>query len=218
MSLTLEIHEKQKPIILIYGDNPLIPYLLDEYSGEFKIAYIGTIEQIEQGDDFYRIPKANAKWVMRLEEKFDYALIFLSEKDDKTIIPSFLEKISNDGTRAAIIINIKNLENFYDVLLEYKKILSLKFLFIGDVYSESPPQSETSPVAKIIMRAQATRSITIPQNLEPVFTIYYKDAISGINQILFPPASPSLGGPAPINSPRAEAGTSLSVPKKKETF
>ena len=61
MSLTLEIHEKQKPIILIYGDNPLIPYLLDEYSGEFKIAYIGTIEQIEQGDDFYRIPKTNSK-------------------------------------------------------------------------------------------------------------------------------------------------------------
>jgi len=203
MSLTLEIHEKQKPIILIYGDNPLIPYLLDEYSGEFKIAYIGTIEQIEQGDDFYRIPKANAKWVMRLEEKFDYALIFLSEKDDKTIIPSFLEKISNDGTRAAIIINIKNLENFYDVLLEYKKIPSLKFLFIGDVYSESPPQSETSPVAKIIMRAQFTRSITIPQNLEPVFTIYYKDAISGINQILFGQSRLALG----------EAG-----PQKKEAF
>ena len=229
MSLTLEIREKQKPIILIYGDDPLIPYLLNEYSREFKIAYVGVLEQIEQGDDFYRIPKTNAKWVKSLEEKLDYAVIFLSEKDDKAIIPSFLEKISNDGTRAAIIINIKNLENFYDVLLEYKKIPSLKFLFIGDVYSESPPQSEKSPVAKIIMRAQATRSITIPQNLEPVFTIYYKDAISGINQILLGPGSTSasLGGSTSTPSPRGEAGyrtvtgeagTSLSASKRKETF
>ena len=210
-NLTFEIQEKQKPIILIYGDNPLIPYLLDEYSREFKIAYVGVLEPIEQGDDFYRIPKTNARWVKSLEEKLDYAVIFLSEKDDKAIIPSFLEKISDDGTQAAIIINIKNLENFYDVLLEYKKIPSLKFLFIGDVYSESPPLNEGSPVAKIIIRARATRSITIPQNLEPVFTIYYKDAISGINQVLFVPASPraSLG-----ESRRA----SLGGHKKTETF
>lgn len=195
-NLTLEIQEKQKPIILVYGDNLLIPYLLDEYSKEFKIAYVGILEQIERGDNFYRIPKTNARWVKSLEEKLDYAVIFLSEKDDKVIIPSFLEKISDDGTRAAIIINIKNLENFYDVLLEYKKIPSLKFLFIGDVYSESPPLSKRSPVAKIIMRAQFTHSITIPQNLEPVFTIYYKDAISGISQILF--------GEDLTNSPRGE--------------
>lgn len=193
-NLTLEIHEKQKPIILVYGDNPLIPYLLDEYSREFKIAYVGVLEQIERGDDFYRIPKTNARWVKSLEEKLDYALIFLSEKDDKAIIPSFLEKISNDGTHAAIIINIENLENFYDVLLEYKKIPFLKFLFIGDVYSQNPPFSLKSRVSKIVQRTIAERSITISEDLEPIFTIYYKDAIAGINQTLF--------GPAPPNSPR----------------
>ncbi|OGH18392.1 MAG: hypothetical protein A2868_02275 [Candidatus Levybacteria bacterium RIFCSPHIGHO2_01_FULL_40_15b] len=184
-NLTLEIHEKQKPIILVYGDNPLIPYLLDEYSRKLKIAYVGVLEQIEQGDDFYRIPKTNARWVKSLEEKLDYAVIFLSEKDDKAIIPSFLEKISNDGTRAAIIINIKNLENFYDVLLEYKKIPSLKFLFIGDVYSESPSFNVTSQTFKIVRKAISTHSITVSHDLEPVFIIYYKDTIVGINQVLF---------------------------------
>jgi hypothetical protein len=178
MSLTLETYEKQKPIILIYGNNLLIPHLINEYSNNFKIAYVGSVVKEKTHQDFYRIAKNNAQFIKNLEEKIDYAIIFLSEKGDKALVSSFLEKIENDNTQAAVVIDIKNIEDFYDVLLEYKKISSLKFLFLGDVYSEGEP---------LIQKAIAVHSITISEELEPIFTIYYKDAVSGINQVLFGP-------------------------------
>src|SRR3989338_347036 len=187
MSLTLETREKQKPIILIYCNNPLVPLLLEEYSKEFKIAYVGELEQTEKRKDFYRIPRANVQFVKNLEEKIDYAVIFLSKKEDKNLIPSFMEKISNDGTRTAVIINVENLEDFYDVLLEYKNISPLKFLFLGDVYSENPSFNIGHKLFKIIQQAISEKSIRISQDFEPIFAIYYRDAILGINQTLFGP-------------------------------
>src|SRR3989344_1262445 len=187
MSLTLETREKQKPIILIYGNNPLVPLLLEEYSKEFKIAYVVELEQTEKRKDFYRIPRANVQFVKNLEEKIDYAVIFLSKKEDKNLIPSFMEKISNDGTRTAVIINVENLEDFYDVLLEYKNISPLKFLFLGDVYSENPSFNIGHKLFKIIQQAISEKSIRISQDFEPIFAIYYRDAILGINQTLFGP-------------------------------
>src|SRR3989344_3672609 len=172
MSLTLETREKQKPIILIYGNNPLVPLLLEEYSKEFKIAYVVELEQTEKRKDFYRIPRANVQFVKNLEEKIDYAVIFLSKKEDKNLIPSFMEKISNDGTRTAVIINVENLEDFYDVLLEYKNISPLKFLFLGDVYSENPSFNIGHKLFKIIQQAISEKSIRISQDFEPIFAIY----------------------------------------------
>ncbi len=184
-NLTLETQEKQKPIIFIYGDNLLITHLLDQYSKDFKIAYIGDLE-FDVKEDFYRIPKTNAKFVKDLEEKMDYAVIFLSDVDKKNL-PQIFDKIEHDHTKTTVLADIHEVEKFYDIILEYKKLTSLNFLFLGDIYAEQGDYSD-SKIAGEIQNARSKAVVTVTESdLTPIFPIYLKDAVSGINQILFGP-------------------------------
>lgn len=185
-TLTLEIHEKDKPIILIAGNkNPLIKFLIDGYLKDFKVVLVSDSEIDAKKENFYRIRTQSSYLIKNLEEKIDYAVIFLEGSDDKRYLPHLLEKIEEDKTKTTLLINIHDLEQFYDVILEYKNHLSIFFLLIGDLYSEIPdfPKSE---VSKIIENAIAKKVVELKNNdLLQIFPIYFKDAILGINQILF---------------------------------
>ncbi len=187
-NLKLETHEKEKPIILISGDkNPLIPFLFENYRSNFKVVYLSDIESDRKKDEnFYRIKPESASLIKSLEEKIDYAVIFLETNRDKNLVSAILGKLTEDKTKTLILFDIYNLEHFYDTLLQCKDDPNVHFLFLGDVYAELPEFNLHSQTSKIIKNAIKNKSLTLAGNaLKPIFPIYYKDAVVGIGQILF---------------------------------
>lgn len=186
--LILETREKEKPIILIAGDdNPLIPFLFDALGKQFKMAIISDSPG-PQGENIYRIRPDSALLIKDLEEKIDYALIALSEKTNRKYLPGIFEKLTYDQAKVAVIINIREAELFFDVILEYNKLSSFYFLFLGDLYSEKVGEGPESEILRIIQKAIKNKSITFAGNdLQPIFPIYYKDALEAVSQILFSP-------------------------------
>src|SRR3989338_4010463 len=190
----IETQEKEKPIILLAGeDNPLISLFIDAHGKDFKIAQISNSQNPkvlseEKGEDYYRIRTDSAHLIKNLEEKVDYALIFLAGINDRKFIPHIFEKIEEDQTKTIVITNIKEVENFYDIILEYKKIPSVYFLFQGELYSEKKNIVPESQASEIIQEAIKNKSITLSGNdLSPIFPIYIGDALEGLSQILFGP-------------------------------
>lgn len=184
----IETAEKEKPIVLISGDsNPLANLLISDLKESFKIVLVSNRDSNYEASNFYRIKKDSAHLIKSIEEKIDYAVIFLEEKEDRKFIPHIFEKLGEDQSKTIIVFDIKTIEDFYDVILEYKKFPNFYFLFSGDIYSENDlRESETS---KIIQKAIKNKSILLTGNdLTPIFPIYYKDAIEGIKQILYGPS------------------------------
>lgn len=187
----IETQEKEKPLILVAGkDNPLVNLFFEAHGKDFKIAQIsnGQNPGEEKGENYYRIRTDSAHLIKNLEEKLDYAIVFLDSIDDRKFIPHVFEKIEQDQTKTTVIINIKEVENFYDIILEYKKIPSAYFLFQGELYSEKKDLAPESQASEIIQEAIRNKSITLSGNdLSPIFPIYTKDALEGLSQILLGP-------------------------------
>ena len=194
--LSIETSEKEKPIALVAGNsNPLIKFLLDRLSQEFKIAFVSS-SNIETGqnstdnsNDFYRINPDSAYLVKNLEEKIDYAVIFLEEEQNRRYLPHLFEKLIEDHTKTIIIVDVSRVEEFYDVILEYKKSANFYFLLLGDIYGEHEPSTFNSEISKSIDQAiKEHRLILTGNDLSPIFPIYYQDALTGISQIMLGPA------------------------------
>src|SRR3989338_4801236 len=96
----IETQEKEKPIILLAGeDNPLISLFIDAHGKDFKIAQISNSQNPkvlseEKGEDYYRI------------------------RTDSAHLIKTLEKIEEDQTKAIVRISIKDVENFYVIIHE----------------------------------------------------------------------------------------------------
>ena len=186
--LRIEETDREKPIILIVGSkNPLIDFIITEYQKEFKIALVSQDSPVKVSENFYRIDPSSAHLVERLEEKIDYGIIFL-DSSERHSLPSIFEKLDSDGAKTAIIVDVQKINNFVDIILELKNRNLFYFLFLGDVYSEAQNPPFESEVSKVIYSAIKNKTIKLTGNdLAPLFPIYQKDALSGINQILFGP-------------------------------
>lgn len=188
-TLEIETSEKEKPIILFLGDNPLTQALINHFSKDFKIAYVSDSDlktDNSNSHDFYRIAKSSTSLIKDLEEEINYAVIFLTHNDRK-YLPQIFEKIVKDQTKTIILSDIREVDKFSDIILEYKKVPSVYFLFSGDPYSEKRLYEE-SEISKIIQKAIKNKTIILTGNdLTPIFPIYEQDAIEGISQILFGP-------------------------------
>ncbi len=186
--LALETSTREKPLLLLVGKNPLLKLLSKELEKDFKIAFITDEKLNQKSENFYVIETKSAHLVKNLEEKIDYAIIFLEDSVDRSHIPAIFEKLISDRTKTEIIIDIEKTYTFYDIILEYKNQGLFYFLLLGQVYSEKISHPFKSAVSTLIDSAVKNHTVTLTGNdLEPVFPIYYKDALAGINQILLGP-------------------------------
>ncbi len=188
--LALETRDREKPLLLVAGKSQLTSYLIEKSSDDFKIAYLSD-EQIPTSvagsEHFYRIGKDSAHLIASLEEKIDYAVIFLESTSDKDFLPALFEKLSSDNTKTAVMIPVQKTDVFVDVMLEYKKNPSFYFLILGDVYSESGSDQEV--ISGLIKNAITNHIVKLTgDDLTPIFPIYLEDALTGINQVLLGPS------------------------------
>ena len=178
----------ETPIILFSGNhNPLIKILINQFHEEFKIAYVSDNPAAPHKDEnFYRIETGSAYLVKNLEEKIDYAVIFIEDERDRKYISHLFEKLATDETRVAVIIPVELASTFTDILSEYKKNPNFYFLIEGDVYSENNPVFASSQTGRLIKKTLTTKSFNLEDRQDaPLYPIYLDDAIVGINQILF---------------------------------
>ncbi len=186
MPITLETQDREKPILLIVGEaNPLVIKIIEEYSRDFTIAHVANNSSNPENSDIYHIKPSSASLIKNLEEKVEYAVIFLENENKNFLIPIF-EKLVSDKTKAAVIVEIEKEEKFYDVIAACRKVSTFNILLLGDVYSEESEFNPKSESAKIINEAVSNHSINLSGNdLKPLFPIYWKDAITGISQVIF---------------------------------
>src|SRR3989344_7237342 len=118
--LTIEESSREKPIVLIVGDNnPLIDFVVNEYQKEFKIALVSQDSPAKVSEDFYRIDPSSAHLVEKLEEKIDYGIIFL-DSAERRHLPSIFEKLATDAAKTAIIMGVQKVSEYSDIILELK--------------------------------------------------------------------------------------------------
>lgn len=186
--LKVETSEREKPLFLLVGEkNPLIPALLNEYGNDFKIAHISQDSPDIDSNHIYHIKPDTASLIKNLEEKIDYAIVFLEENTEEHAGHIF-EKLRSDNAKTVVIADIEKPEKFYDLTSDLNKSPSFYFLLAGDVYSESPNFNNNSETAKIIEDVITNKEVVLTGNdLKPIFPIYVKDAMRGINQILLGP-------------------------------
>ncbi len=184
--LTIETQEREKPIILLSGDAPLIEDLTNEFNPQFKIVHLSDDKTVGDIKDFYRIGRSSSYLLSNLEEKIDYAVIFCNQSD-RRFLPEIFKKIEQDQTKTVVLISIFELDKFFDLILEYKKFRFVHFLFLGDIYCEKGGYKD-SEISKIIQKAITNKSFVLSGNdLNPIFPIYITDAVAGISHVLFGP-------------------------------
>ncbi|HVT00786.1 MAG TPA: DUF4012 domain-containing protein [Patescibacteria group bacterium] len=189
-TLIVESGTREKPILLIAGTNPLISYLIKSSQPDFKIALVSEADFAKdyQGSDLYHIRRDSAHLVKSLEEKIDYAVIFLDNAGDKDYIVDILDKLESDNTKTAVIIPTQTTDELTDIMLTYKKVSNFHFLFLGDVYSEEKNLSLGFDVAGLIGNSLTNHTVVMTGNdLLAIFPIYYKDAIEGIFHVILGP-------------------------------
>ncbi len=122
--LNIETSEQEKPLLLLVGTkNPLISELIKIYSSDFKIAHITNTPQKTDSPEIYTVTPEAAKLIRNLEEKIDYAVIFLEDNSVREYIPAVFEKLTSDTAKAAVIAETQSLDNFYDIILTIKSFL-----------------------------------------------------------------------------------------------
>ncbi|RJQ28088.1 DUF4012 domain-containing protein [Candidatus Parcubacteria bacterium] len=184
-----ETKEKENPVILIYGNNPLIENLVENYHLNFKLIIISDAinipENLGKNKNIHVIEKDSTALIQNIEDKINYVIFFLESQSDKKNFDLLYPKLNNNVTKTSLIIQVKEFENYYDLLIGYKKEENIFFLLLGDLFGESiDPQ--TNQISTLIALSIVKKSVTLPiDNLIPTYTISTTDAIKGINHIIF---------------------------------
>lgn len=187
----IESAEKSKPILLVYGKkNPLIKPLVKSIIDDLKIIYLGeNANALNLSDDedknIYFINKDHAGTLNNLEEKIDYAVIFIENESDKKNFFSIVDKLEQDNVRTAVIISVKEYEPYLDIILDLKKRQNFFVLLLGDLFGENIDPFYSN-VSKIIQNVKTKNGLQLSGNgLLPIFPISDEDALKGIGHIIF---------------------------------
>jgi len=184
--LLLETANKNVPVFLLCGNNTTVTnFLLQEYEKDFKIAHITNISSDATRDTYYRILPESSYLINKLEDKIEYAVIFLEEEKDKIVLQSILPKLERDQTKTLILIPLTKRGDFYDIILELKKKEFIKFGFLADIFGQKIPLSNSN-ISKIIQNAILKSAVSLPEDTgSSEFCISDNDFLTGINHILF---------------------------------
>lgn len=185
-TLKIETTERQKPVLLLYGENPLIDVYIESFKEEFKIAFITANDLTdEESRAVYKINPSSSYLLKELEDRIDYSIFFLSTPEDMRIIKHVIPALTRDNTKALILIPVRNVSDFTEELNFILKVENLTVGFVGDLFGTNIPIS-FSEVSALIHSATSKKTVTMTgDDLRPIFPLSDKDALSAVKHILF---------------------------------
>ncbi len=185
-SLTIETADKEKPVLLLFGKNPLIDIIINNFKDEFKIAFITANELSEEEiGAVYKINPNSSYLLKELEEKIGYSVFLIGDNDDLKLLRQLAPVFIKDKTKALILFSVRDTVKHISELDFLLKIEGIQIGFLGDLFGAEIPIL-FSDVSQLIHSA-TTRKVVIMtgDDLRPIFPISDNDALSGVRHILF---------------------------------
>jgi hypothetical protein len=186
--LNIEVGEKKRPILCLYGENSLLmSEFIEEYASKFRIIIVGKSKPpiFEESSNMYFLPYESSQLLPKLQEKIDYAVVMLDESDDAIFLPPLITKLKLDKAQLLCLLSAFSLEKHVSLVKECRALPHATFGILGEIMSRKKNDKEGS-LSKIIENAIAKREIRLSGNETfPVFTITAKDLLSNVSRILF---------------------------------
>lgn len=184
--------EKKSQLILIFTDpSKLSEILLEEYKTKGKIIFVSENHFVYDNKErtkeegIYLLSFGETPLLPQLEEQIDYAIINLSSESQKQYLEPVIKKLLKDRTRTEIILPAEKLEEFSDIILEYKGEKEFRFALLGETI-DTKKIEQGSELSKIIGKAILNKEIALTGNdLFPIYPISLDDALKGIDYLLF---------------------------------
>lgn len=179
--LKVESFESEKPIILVYGEGPLVNSLIAKFVAFLKTLYIS--DKQKRDNDIYYVPSTAARSLLRLKEKISYAVFYLSEEKGEKIFDEIADKLSKDETKISIIIPKELILKFYKTINKLKGLKNVNFEILGETFGNETPNTNSS---KIIGNAIIKGSVFLSDDdALPIYFISFDDALNSIYFYLF---------------------------------
>ena len=185
-TLEIETAEKQKSVLLLYGDSPLVDIYIESFKEEFKIAFITANDlNEEESREVYKINPGSSYLLKELEERIDYSIFFLNSREDMRILKQILPALTRDKTKTLILTSIRRAPELVEELNFILKVENLTIGFMGDLFGAKIPIS-FSEVSTLIHSATSKKTVVMTgDDLRPIFPISDMDALSATKHILF---------------------------------
>lgn len=183
---TTEAFDKERPLIFLYGDSPLIPPLIHKYQDEFKIVVLAAEKNPDwNASHLYHISTSSSYLIDKLVEKLHYGIFIIGSKKDSHYLPHILKKAEKDNTKMAILIPYTLIEVYKDFITRYKDKYTISFFILGELFGDSIPHSY-SRSSKIIRKAIINKKMPLTeQDHNSLYPISQTDSIRIINHVLF---------------------------------
>lgn len=185
-TLEIETSEKQKPVLLLYGENPLIDIYIKSFREEFKIALITANDlNRDESSAVYKISPESSYLLKELQERIDYSLFFFNSQNDMRVLKQILPALTRDKTKTLIFIPIRQADDLINDISFILKIENLRVALIGDLFGAQIPIS-FSEVSELIHSASSKKVATMTgDDLRQIFPISDVDALGATKHILF---------------------------------
>lgn len=183
--LDVETQETKKPVLLLFGNNPIISLCVDTFKNAARIAIVKEDALSDSEKEYaYKIRPESTYLLSQLEEKIHYAVLFaLSEKDIK-VVTEIVRSIEKHQGKIILLVPARELET----LVKYLKGFidsNIIICLLGDLFGKTIPVS-FSPVSKLIHDATVNKKAYFTgDDLSSIYPISSSDALSALNTILF---------------------------------
>lgn len=191
MATSIEVitADEGKPFLFLYGEtHPLFFPFIKKHNENLKFMILteGVANSFDSiNNNIYLIKTSQIDLFLAIKETISYAVFFLQNEKDINYFSSIVKKLEKDKTRIALVVPIRNISIFYNILLEFKAKKNITILFIGDLYGQTIP-NDASLVSSLIHSALSKKSIQLSGNdLYGIFPISDSDAINGITHAIF---------------------------------
>ncbi len=185
--LDIEENESSRPLLCVFGEEPhILEPFIRENSSKFRIILVANkrLPFLEDYPDIYFLTYKNAELLPKLQEKLDYALIFLKASHTSEQLLPLAEKVSNDRSQTLIVTRPEELHSLQLMLQRMKEIPTTRFSLLGEVLTVK--RKSEGILSKIIENAIINGQIRLVGNESfSVFGITERDALYGISRILF---------------------------------
>lgn len=176
----IDIAEKQKPNILVCGNNFFSEFICLNLAKSSEMILINNKTHYINSNNLMILK--DQKDLRNINGKIDYSIIFL---EDNKILSELLEKVKKDNSKTIIIIDIRKVNNYYNVIQNLTDKDNFYIVLLGDLFGKNV-DSKTSSAAKIIQIVKQRKPISLLGNeLLPIFPVSLEDAFKGISHILF---------------------------------
>ncbi len=178
--------EKDTSLMLICGNlSPLTNDLIQTVVNDFRLIILRNPKHFPKQDNLFQVYDTAVGTISDLKDRVEYAVFFLNTIEDKRLLEKLVPKLERDKPRTVVVFQLKNWEDFSDVVLALKHIPSITFTVLGEMFGNDIP-SDTSRASHIVYTALTQKKATFTGNdLVSVFPISATDALKGVQYLLF---------------------------------